>query len=109
VFDVAPGEIVTIFGNGFDTGTRILFDATPAPILYVQSDQINAVVPFGVAGPTTGITLQAASQTFGPGTMNVFDAVPALFTADGTGHGQAAILNQDGTVNSTANPARAAR
>jgi uncharacterized protein (TIGR03437 family) len=37
--------------------------------------------------------------------MNVFDAVPALFTVDGTGHGQAAILNQDGTVNSTANPA----
>jgi uncharacterized protein (TIGR03437 family) len=105
VFNVAPGEIVTIFGAGFDTGTRVLFDATPAPILYVQSDQINAVVPFGVAGPTTGITLQASAQTFGPGTMNVFDAVPALFTADGTGHGQAAILNQDETVNSAANPA----
>jgi len=105
VFDVAPGEIVTILGAGFDTGTRILFDGAPAPILYMQGGQINAVVPFGVAGPTTGITLQASGQTFGPNTMNVLDAVPALFTADGTGHGQAAILNQDGTVNSTTNPA----
>jgi uncharacterized protein (TIGR03437 family) len=36
---------------------------------------------------------------------HVLDAVPALFTADEAGHGQAAILNQDGTVNSTTNPA----
>ena len=105
VFDVSPGEIVTIFGSAFDAGTRVLFDGISAPILYVQSGQINAVVPFGVTGPTTAITLQGAGQIFGPGMMNVFDAVPALFTVDGTGHGQAAILNQDGTVNSTANPA----
>ena len=37
--------------------------------------------------------------------MNVFDAVPALFTVNGSGMGQAAILNQDGTVNSPSNPA----
>jgi uncharacterized protein (TIGR03437 family) len=35
-------------------------------------------------------------------------AAPALFTADGSGKGQAAALNQDGTLNSVTNPASAA-
>jgi uncharacterized protein (TIGR03437 family) len=35
-------------------------------------------------------------------------AAPALFTADGSGKGQALALNQDGTLNSAANPAGAA-
>ena len=30
-------------------------------------------------------------------------AIPGLFTSDGSGHGQVAALNQDGTVNSSAN------
>ena len=34
-------------------------------------------------------------------------AAPALFTAGGSGLGQAAALNQDGTLNSVANPASA--
>jgi uncharacterized protein (TIGR03437 family) len=105
VFDVAPGEIVTIFGSGFDSSTRILFDGRPAQIFYVQEDQINATAPFEITGPTTQITVQGAGQTFGPGVMNVFDAVPAIFTIDGSGKGQAAVLNQDGSVNSAANPA----
>ena len=105
VFEVAPGEIISVFGAGFDTNTRLLFDGIPAPILYAQADQINAVVPFEVTAPTTAITLQSASQTFGQGHMDVFDAVPALFTSDGTGKGQAAVLNQDGSINSPSNPA----
>ncbi|HWB86083.1 MAG TPA: SBBP repeat-containing protein [Bryobacteraceae bacterium] len=105
VFDVAPGEIITILGSGFDAQTKVLFDGIAAPVLYTQSDQINAVVPFEAAEPLTAITVEGAGQTRGPGIMNVFDAVPALFTLDASGNGQAAILNQDGTVNSPSNPA----
>src|SRR5579883_34537 len=105
VYDLAPGEIITIFGSGFDGRTRLLFDGVPAPILYAQEDQINAVVPFEVNGPATAILLEAGGETFGPGRMQVFDAVPGLFTWDGSGRGPAAVLNQDGTVNSAANPA----
>ncbi|HXA51982.1 MAG TPA: SBBP repeat-containing protein [Candidatus Acidoferrum sp.] len=106
VFDIAPGEIITILGSGFDERTRVLFDGIPAPIIYTQSDQINAVVPFELTGPTTSITVDASGQTLGPAAINVFDAVPALFTVDGTGKGQAAVLNQDGVVNSVLNPAQ---
>ncbi len=105
VFQIAPGEIITLFGIGFDSNTRLLFDGTPAPILYVQANQINAVVPFEVSSPYTAITLQGAGQTFGPGRMQVFGAGPALFTEDGSGGGQAAVLNQDSSLNSASNPA----
>jgi uncharacterized protein (TIGR03437 family) len=37
--------------------------------------------------------------------MDVFSAIPGVFTLDGSGTGQAAVLNQDGSVNSSANPA----
>jgi uncharacterized protein (TIGR03437 family) len=104
VYEVAPGEIITVFGAGFDSNTRLLFDGIPAPILYVQTDQINAVVPFEVAA-TTAITLRSATQVFAEGRMDVFDAVPALFTSNASGKGQAAVLNQDGSVNSPSNPA----
>lgn len=105
VFQIAPGEIITLFGAGFDSTTRLLFDGTPAPVVYMQANQINAVVPFEVNSPYTAITLQGAGQTFGPGRMQVFGAVPGLFTADGSGVGQAAVLNQDGSLNSASNPA----
>jgi uncharacterized protein (TIGR03437 family) len=32
-------------------------------------------------------------------------SAPGIFTLDGSGYGQAAALNQDGTINSAANPA----
>jgi uncharacterized protein (TIGR03437 family) len=40
-------------------------------------------------------------------TLPVVPAEPGLFTADGTGKGQGAILNQDYSVNSASKPAAA--
>jgi len=40
-------------------------------------------------------------------TVPVADSAPGIFTQSGTGSGQGAILNQNGSVNSTANPADA--
>ncbi len=49
------------------------------------------------------VTSNGVSST--PVSLNVTDAVPAIFTADASGKGQAAALNQDSTVNSASNPA----
>jgi len=60
---------------------------------------------YGVTGPTVEVTVIYQGQTAVPATIQVFAAAPGLFTADGTGAGQAAAINQDGTINSASNPA----
>lgn len=121
---VAPGEIVSIFGVGLGPdqpvtaypaasapypttlgGTQVLFDGVPAPMLYAGANQINAVVPYAVKAPVTNMTVQGAAGTDGPRAMPVADAVPAIFTYNSSGIGEGAVLNQDGTYNSIANPA----
>jgi uncharacterized protein (TIGR03437 family) len=121
---VAPGEIVSVFGSAIGpaapqglqltsagtvstslAGVTVAFDGIPAPLLYVSATQINAIVPYGVTAATTQMTVTYNGQSWGPVPMPVAAAVPAIFTATQSGHGQAAVLNQDGTLNSLANPA----
>ncbi len=118
---VSPGELVTLFGVNLGTGgatqvqngrfpltvgsTSVSFDGFAAPLTYVGASQINAVVPYEIAGQTsTKITINSAGRA-STVTVPVVGGVPALFTGDGSGSGQAAALNQDGSVNSPANPA----
>ncbi|MDQ6708719.1 MAG: hypothetical protein M3Z85_22400, partial [Acidobacteriota bacterium] len=106
---VAPGEIVTLFGNGFGSQPSVSFDDIPAPVLYASNCQINAVVPFEVnPGLATFVSVQGSAQdkeTIGPIRLPVVAAVPGIFAVGGMGTGQAAVLNQDGTPNSSSNPA----
>ncbi len=102
---VAAGELITLFGEGFQPGPEltILFDGISAPILYSSSNQINAVVPFKLDEIATRVSIQNGSQTIGPFELPVTAAVPRLFAVAGTQ--QALALNQDGSVNLSANPA----
>ncbi len=121
---VAPGEIVSVFGSAIGpatpqglqltsagtvstslAGVTVTFDGIPAPLLYVSTMQINAVVPYGLTAASTQMTVAYNGQSYGPVPMPVAAAVPAIFTATQTGHGQAAVLNEDETLNSIANPA----
>jgi uncharacterized protein (TIGR03437 family) len=124
---VAPGEMVTLFGarigpaqaatavldqNGrvatMLADTRILFDGVPAPLISVSQTQSSCVVPYSVAGKTTtALEVEFEGGRSQPVILAVAPARPGIFTAKSTGSGQGAILNQDGTPNSTANPARA--
>jgi uncharacterized protein (TIGR03437 family) len=113
---VAAGEVISVYGphigpfpavtatptNGFMPttlgGTQVLINGIPAPLLYASDSQINAVVPFAVAGPA-----KADIQVINPGAKSavfraaVLPADPAVFPG--------AVINQDGSVNSAANPA----
>lgn len=103
---VAPGEIVTLFGNGFGSKPAVRFDEITAPVLYASNCQINAVVPFGLGQrQTTSVTVQSGDLTIGPVKLPVVAAAPGIFTANVSGSGQASVLNQNSTVNSPANPA----
>ena len=122
---IAPGEIVTISGNGLGpaagvsfsidagtgmidstlAGTTITIGGIPAPILYASSTQINAIVPYEVSGAQAGIQVSYQGNASPAMTVPVANAAPAIFTADKTGSGQAAALNQDGSLNGPSNPA----
>ncbi len=98
---VSPRLITTIVGSGFNAQTRFLFDGTPAEILYVTLTQAAVVVPPSVRNSTT-LTVQGLA----PLVIPVVPAQPALFTANASGSGPGAILNQDSSLNTAANPAR---
>lgn len=102
---VAPGELVALFGNGFGTQPTVSFGNFPAPLIYVSNCQINAVVPFEVAGSTVAVGIQSGGQAVGQIELPVVPAAPGVFTLNASGTGQAAILNQDGSINSASNPA----
>ncbi|HBY58898.1 MAG TPA: hypothetical protein DEH78_03695, partial [Solibacterales bacterium] len=129
---VSPGKMVAIFGSGLGpgalttfamptspatiaatlAGTRILFGtttsgaATAAPIIFTSLSQVVAMVPYNV---TTGGNVKVWAEFNGvvsaqPLTVAVAATAPALFTMGSVGSGQAAALNEDGTINSDANP-----
>jgi len=89
-------------------GTRILFDGVAAPLLYVRGDVSAAIVPYAVGGHAqTQITVEYQGAASAPMSVPVTAAAPGIFSADGSGQGQGAILNQDNSLNSQSNPAAA--
>jgi uncharacterized protein (TIGR03437 family) len=122
---VAPGEIVVLFptnvgpasfaGNSLDAagkvvtmiaGTRVLFDGIAAPMIYAAKNQVSAVVPYEIAGQSsTQVQVEYNGIRSVAVTVPVLPAVPGILTANSSGTGQAVAVNQDGSLNSAANPA----
>jgi uncharacterized protein (TIGR03437 family) len=118
---VARGEIVAIFGtnlasspvqgtydeSGFLTKylgeTRVFFDGIQAPLTYVSSTQINAIVPYGVNANTV-VTVEYQLRSSNPVTLQVAPSAPGIFAHPGKS--QAVIANSDGSLNSDTNPAK---
>jgi len=87
-------------------GTRVLFDGVAAPLVYAESGQICAIVPYRVTGrKTTEVVVEYDGQRSPPVVLPVVRSAPALFTLDASGRGQAAMLNETGCCNSVRNPA----
>jgi trimeric autotransporter adhesin len=122
---VAPGEIVTIFGQGIGPntpvgfalgpdgkvattlgGTQVMFDGRAAPLIYASATQVNAIVPYEVSsGNATGVSVTIGGSSVVAGSYGVVSASPGVFTVGSAGVGQGAVLNQDDSVNGAANPA----
>ncbi|MEI9972690.1 MAG: hypothetical protein WDO73_11900 [Ignavibacteriota bacterium] len=88
-------------------GTKVSFGSLCGAILYASDTQINAVVPWSVAGQSAvTIVVESAAGSTSLNTA-VAAAAPGVFTYNATGAGQAIAINQDGTPNGAGNPAAA--
>jgi uncharacterized protein (TIGR03437 family) len=131
---ILPGGIQTLFGTGIgsstsvtsphitpqntvDTslgGTEVLFNGVPGPMLYTTANQVSAIAPFGAGSGDVFMNGQnyAYVEVQTNGKLSnivqepvILNAVPGIFSIDGSGTGPAAALNQDGSVNTVSNPA----
>jgi uncharacterized protein (TIGR03437 family) len=86
---------------------HVLFDGVPAPLLYASTGQVNAVVPYSVAGKSSvELQLEYLGALSNPVTLQVTATAPGVFSINGSGRGPGAILNaRDGSVNSASKPA----
>lgn len=124
---VSPGEIIVIYGSGLGpeilanleltpdgaavttelAGTRVWFGDAPAPLIYTSAGQVSAVVPYSVAGKSSVdaiVEFQGARSS--PVRIPVAPVSPGIFTANQSGLGQGAILNEDNSYNNLQPAAR---
>jgi uncharacterized protein (TIGR03437 family) len=121
---VAPGEVISIYGlhigpaapayASFDAagflpttlgGVQVTINGVQAPLLYCSGGQINAIAPVELtAGSPVELQLTPSGAPLPDFRVMVDSAAPGVFLFP---DGDAAALNQDGTVNSQANPAAA--
>lgn len=104
---VTPDSIAAIFGEFLSvrtetafalplpleiSGTRVTINGEPAPLFFVSPSQINFAVPPGIETGQASVMVESADGTYSFGMVAVTIPVPAIFTLDSTGMGDAAAL-----------------
>ena len=106
---VAPGTIVSIFGNEFTSqlavppstpgplptslqGVSVTFNGTKAPLFFIAPGQINVQVPFEVTGSSAIVQVTTPAGQSNTETVNIVPESPAIFTANASGAGQGVIV-----------------
>lgn len=104
---LAPGGLFALFGSKLDPeNVRALSNNIPASLPYVSATQITGIVPYGAtAGNITPFVLETGGSRLPTMLLSIAPVAPGLFTADASGKGQGAILNDDLTLNAATNPA----
>jgi uncharacterized protein (TIGR03437 family) len=114
---VSPGELITIFGanigpatpagmtisNGYVatsvSSVSVTVDGQNAPLIYVSQNQISAQVPYEVTiGANKAVVVTNGTNPAANSTVTTAATAPGIFTADGSGSGQAAALNYNSTT-----------
>ena len=123
---LAPGSIVSVFGQNFAEGlnlatqlpletqlggARLSIGGQDAPLFFSSDGQINAQIPFELAADSqpqvvlrTGLSGGSAAIAV-PETITLARERPGIFTISQDGTGQGTVLNEDSSSNSAGNPA----
>lgn len=120
---VGQGSLATLFGSGLAgdqttaTGPNwpaallnrqiLVNDQTAAPLYFIGPNQVNFQMPSNAPLGTQRIAVRLADtgELVAGGSVLIQAAAPGIFTSNAQGSGQAAVLNQDLTVNGASNPA----
>jgi uncharacterized protein (TIGR03437 family) len=112
---VAPGELITFYGHYLGpaapntwqlvdgkltipgANVQVFFDDVPAPLVYISAGQVNAVAPYSVVNGFSTVRIEASGGTVSSTAIGAVQTAPGIFPD--------AIVNEDGTINSAANPA----
>ena len=126
---LSPGEVITLYGSGFTSGspasasapfpnvlggTQVLI--TPngataplnAPVYFVSATQISAVMPYNLPNGTAVATVQVNNNGVLSNAVQAYVGTtsPGVFTVPPGGLGNGAILHADFTLVSNASPAK---
>jgi uncharacterized protein (TIGR03437 family) len=102
--DFAPGTAISIFGLGLaraNSETTVEIGGQAAAVIFATPFQVNAVVPLGLAAGSWPLRVTSAFGS-SEATVDLRETAPAVFRLSGS---QAAVTNQDGSLNAPNNPA----
>ncbi len=113
---ISPSEVISIYGPGIGPavavpaiptsgffpktlgGVQVTINGIAMPLFYVSANQINAVVPKGIAMNSAALVRVMNSGTTSPDYP--------VWIVPGASQALPTVVNQDGSVNSEANPAK---
>jgi len=104
---LAPGGFMTLFGAQLAAqalagsvplptelgGASVVLAGSEAPVYYTSDNQVNAIVPYGIAVNTTHqLRVVRGSTISPPQSVTVAAAAPGIFALDGSGTGQGIVI-----------------
>ena len=125
---VSPGMVFVVYGNNLGpstlvgaavdpasgllastrSGTAVLFNNIPAPLLFVEGSAVSGIAPYEIAGlSNVQVVVEVEGQRSAPMTVVVQATSPGVFSLNYSGTGQAVAdqyINGQGTLNSSGNP-----
>ncbi len=96
----APNEILSAFG-AFPAckSALVTVDGAPVPVFYSSATQVNFLMtPKSAAEGTAQVQISCNNLTSAMTPVTIVPAAPGIFTVTQNGQGQAAIVNQDGSL-----------
>jgi uncharacterized protein (TIGR03437 family) len=103
----APNTILTAFGvyPGCTSLAQVSVNGSATAVFYSSPTQINFLFPPGVSGEeSAAVQIQCAGLKSAVFKIPVLNLAPAIFTVGQNGTGQAASVNQNGTLATAAPP-----
>jgi len=111
---VSPGEVITLYGSGFISsatpvtasapvptilgGVQVTVNGVLAPVYYVSSGQINAIVPYSTKSDGSQLSIQVLSNG---AQSNIVEEYSGM-----TSPGVFAVTHADGTLVTATSPAK---